>query len=53
MQAAIEVAYNEVSMEYVSQLLTKGSTRDDSSILTAPACGLYLVNVYYDEVLFS
>lgn len=53
MQAAIEVAYDEISMEYVSHLLTNCPSRDDSSILTAPACGLYLVNVYYDEVLFS
>ena len=53
MQAAIEVAYGETSLEYVSHLLTNCTSRDDSSILTAPACGLYLVNVYYDEVLFS
>lgn len=55
-EAAVEVAYGEVSIGYVSYLLKQHPhprSRDQSKILTAPACGLYLINVYYDEVVFG
>jgi len=52
-EAAIEVAFNEISIDYVSNLLYNCPSRDESIILTAPANGLYLVNVYYNECLFD
>lgn len=51
-EAAIEVAFDEISVDYVANLLKKNPCRDESIILTAPPNGLYLVNVYYNECLF-